>query len=1343
MKNQRMIVKKSIISFCCLCVVALIIVCFLTKGSKAEDSNPTVITHGYATSDDLVPPEEGTKGSTKNPCVVLEMVPDMKYAQIGYMISGCEPVDIDKIIEDAKNGSTVAERFLGDICAAGAATYTSSTREVSKFDLDKTDNTAMWDYVNWRKMSQTGYYERVEDGTGLIEQVVTSKNANGTIKSANYIRKNDGNFVWVPYTDTMPATNHNATKVGDRVYTTREDYYYINYNYKEYIYTHNDTYLRSVLGVPEDKCDDYNVVVKTVTPSELNAHPEWAQRADLVFITNKSYRNTLSEVYKTYSKIPYHDNGNSDDKMNYSNDNDLNWDTAMKLFHKIVLDQEEAGVIIDQTVFTEMLNSGTMKNVTEGQIGMDGSILPKSNSTCSASNNNVFKLCLMLNTMNPQALYNMYLRDYEDGTRSASIQEGKRTDGQTTGVFGVQSGDAKQYWGVKTFMPAKLDGTPSNEADCATGECHSTYETKMSLQYDNGTVNSHVYLFPSNMSILDTLTNSNGIKADSLNKELFQFLYEENNYTGTSTSPAMAIQFIMGLPEDKKKVKESIHVLDLEPCTISSEIACSKSYLTEVILRTKLVPLYTGDVTIDHQSTATFNGKKDDLNCTYDLIYMGMYYGRFNMSNNRTVYNDSSLNGKIYLHVGDKVLSREELYYRVNWPTNMDNIARGPGNDITSSRKDDLKDYLKAGYPIVVDKDLYNKSTEYIDSSSYIYKFISESRSNLLDETNTATGGTVLDTLKESGLILHMKEGDFPKEYVGDTTSGSIDANEYVSRDLLYQFTLEDSTYEAGDTYTAKLYVDTSRDGIFSADEINDTKTGLKADGTKYSLQKTLSKKFVGAVPWKVVVTKDSNTSMRDTMEGISAIKGSITEKKVINVLQVTDSTRSTLNLQENVASMGLFYKYTTNLNDYTIDFTTIDINTFESWYTASDTFNKNASNEQKTATDKLSDYNMVILGLADGYSNISNKYGALDNIQFYIDSGKSVLFTHDVTSLYNIADAGNKDSNALSGYNFNTLFRDYLGMDRFGVRTTDTSEKNSKDKATKPGSGEYKQIHGYTYQALTKLGDSATNSYPLYSGAKFTEATPVTTKVERLNKGQITSYPYAIDLSVTIAPTHAQYYELELDDEDLNVWYTLEQSDSEDNGYFSCSANDASNNYYIYNKGNITYSGVGHSDISNNDREVKLFINTIIAAYGNGNESPNVEVVNTGVYKNSKNEYSLYVSVDYAETTFDNDNYEDVSFVPHNNSLITDLLYVKAATKDGALMSIYDDSGHKIALDSNGYAKLTDGELYHLKWAQSNLPNVDKRDIYFSTYYIDSKNKTRSGLTKAHLLRRNLFDLE
>ncbi len=116
-----------------------------------------------------------------------------------------------------------------------------------------------------------------------------------------------------------------------------------------------------------------------------------------------------------------------------------------------------------------------------------------------------------------------------------------------------------------------------------------------------------------------------------------------------------------------------------------------------------------------------------------------------------------------------------------------------------------------------------------------------------------------------------------------------------------------------------------------------------------------------------------------------------------------------------------------------------------------------------------------------------------------------------------------------------------------------------------------------------------------------------VTNQVTQVNEGQITSFPYNVNTSefggsgntLTIAQTHQQWYQLNMNSEDIVVWYAL--SDSNNENFLDNHYNDVTNTYYIYNSGNVTYSGAGHTSNSGTqvtEAEANLFVNTIVAAY-------------------------------------------------------------------------------------------------------------------------------------------------
>ncbi|WP_409289561.1 DUF5057 domain-containing protein [Peribacillus sp. SCS-37] len=113
-------------------------------------------------------------------------------------------------------------------------------------------------------------------------------------------------------------------------------------------------------------------------------------------------------------------------------------------------------------------------------------------------------------------------------------------------------------------------------------------------------------------------------------------------------------------------------------------------------------------------------------------------------------------------------------------------------------------------------------------------------------------------------------------------------------------------------------------------------------------------------------------------------------------------------------------------------------------------------------------------------------------------------------------------------------------------------------------------------------------------------------TQTSRVNEGLMTNYPFDLDSNVRIASTHNQYYTLDLEDPEVIPWYNIisEASDSDKRD-----VNDSWNHYYTYSKGNITYSGTGHTNTGFPDEEQQLFVNTMFRAFLGSNHAPQVTV--------------------------------------------------------------------------------------------------------------------------------------
>ncbi|WP_214859618.1 DUF5057 domain-containing protein [Exiguobacterium sp. s161] len=107
-------------------------------------------------------------------------------------------------------------------------------------------------------------------------------------------------------------------------------------------------------------------------------------------------------------------------------------------------------------------------------------------------------------------------------------------------------------------------------------------------------------------------------------------------------------------------------------------------------------------------------------------------------------------------------------------------------------------------------------------------------------------------------------------------------------------------------------------------------------------------------------------------------------------------------------------------------------------------------------------------------------------------------------------------------------------------------------------------------------------------------------------NAGVMTSYPFALADTVAIATTHNQYFGLDLEQPDLIPWYNIREKDlNTSNQAAGRTIGDARNHYYMYTKGNVTYSGAGHTTKFDQQQEKELFSNTMYRAFIGANHKP------------------------------------------------------------------------------------------------------------------------------------------
>ena len=703
-------------------------------------------------------------------------------------------------------------------------------------------------------------------------------------------------------------------------------------------------------------------------------------------------------------------------------------------------------------------------------------------------------------------------------------------------------------------------------------------------------------------------------------------------------SKAIVISYIVSYADKRQEVQEktSLNVLDIEPGAVSDKSTNAITY--------DMIKKWVGagncpskeNVTITRVTSSEFIGRIEDLN-NYDMIYMGLVCDNNNKDENgNTVYNDSDMNGLIYTNVGDVavvdpsdyrnghagLLENDYWHDENNNRTWLNatltpisdgkhaqaiNTYRYSGNDLTEKKKEQLENYVKAGYPLVLGKGIIRfpqKADEkrkvndkYIDNCSVIYEFFNEVMNqknvfNVNSENNVSAGFVNSLAVEKPRIVLkQMEKVKLDGELKNDTEFDEVKDNK-----LIYEFTVNnDGGVDPNAQFELSLLLDINSDGKFSETQekiaANDMKLYrdgqlveptraddqsydyyIQAGTMNYKLEYELPNGYVGVIPWKLKVSQATNEFRYDSKSGYFYRKNTV-EKEKIKILQIDTE---------------LIVVKDENGNDKTISTSTFnmaDNKTFKDLLSKVDDFDVNIdhvyANEyaDKYTDGYLNHYDMIVLGFGDMYS-ITNKNGCVDGIRNYIKSGKPVLFTHDTTSYANAS-----VHNYIWGYDFNKIIRDVVGMDRYGILSNeglqsgatltqndptpvlvngsyktigtlfteakDYAEKNHTDIAYKPKSNKsviVRQNQGFTYLNLSKFqsSDQTYNKYCCYKDFAPTSLQYETTSAIQVNDGQITSYPFKIPETLTVAKTHRQYYQLDLNQDsdndgesDIVVWYT------------------------------------------------------------------------------------------------------------------------------------------------------------------------------------------------------------
>ena len=595
-----------------------------------------------------------------------------------------------------------------------------------------------------------------------------------------------------------------------------------------------------------------------------------------------------------------------------------------------------------------------------------------------------------------------------------------------------------------------------------------------------------------------------------------------------------------------------------------------------------------------------------------------------------------------------------------------------------TTTSDELKDTSVAGTPGTVitsrsiSGDRFSLDENKIDPNSLMYAALNSVRTldNVMTESELLSGVDKEEIQKNLVNALNLSRPAIDLSYKPAQYSESLESNGTVSGncggDLRFDFQIENITDPdpANTRYRCELYIDQNGDGRHTADElipgitiesITNGTTKRVTNGTlqadediSYRVTRSLNggqaDQFSGSAAWKLQVIKEGDSTVHASEKGYAYIQP--TKRTELKVLQVRSSnkkftsnvdlstptetrvngtlvdwetqvTKSNNKLYYNSQELSQFRKlyyqlYNAGMYNITVETTTVNNLNYQNGTSGT-------QRTKQSVFDELNGYDMIILGFQDCYGDF--EMNAANAVTDYINTGKSLLFTHDTTSYWNNPNYTNSSSSRPGwGFWFNQVIRDKVGLDRYGAtnptygKQTTASGTSTYGLVTKGVDG---QIDSNTAQQLQQAGYTVayvpgnvgysareTQGYANSTIERNTNTNTgdnkTTTTVSQVNQGQITEYPYNLGETMTVQSTHNQYYQLNMNAEDIVVWYCLGGSTYNDE------KNDATNAYYIYNRGNITYSGAGHSSTLSND-EAKLFVNTMIAAYRAGNSAANV----------------------------------------------------------------------------------------------------------------------------------------
>ncbi len=375
----------------------------------------------------------------------------------------------------------------------------------------------------------------------------------------------------------------------------------------------------------------------------------------------------------------------------------------------------------------------------------------------------------------------------------------------------------------------------------------------------------------------------------------------------------------------------------------------------------QITGLSYADIEVEQMSVNELISSKEVLAETYDMIYIGGNSSAYVQSTlvnfgqgtdwTGQYQNDclaSFTNFDMYTHTGYLAAYQVSNGFG-SIGSNSDTSVVVSGHDLTQIKMEELKDYVDAGLPTIIDRQVANAydtsagkenrleqlKLHDIDPDSYMYQFLKYAKTKKDDEAvaniswgdvngnpndpdhdnvfveNTDTGkygstvartdagtpGVTLFDEDSKNALVNMYNASKVRPTLTITSAPSeYDQNDSTTVHSEAEFSVSASAKSgtSAGSYNFYLLVDENGDGVydFNDGEVDPTsECKATASGSEATLSYALEEDFFGLVSWKVVAYDSTNATLCDAKTGAAFFKLDSESKKTCRILQIMPIT--------------------------------------------------------------------------------------------------------------------------------------------------------------------------------------------------------------------------------------------------------------------------------------------------------------------------------------------------------------------------------------------------------------------------------------------------------------------